>query len=387
MAERGMTTRDIELSAGPDGQAEQHGMRNVRAHVFRDRGDGWVLNEWSNAHLAGSVVQYSVKRTKLGRQPMRSFMSLEAAALKQPHVDLSLDLAQAKLAGLTDQSGDVAALASQRQLLLHWFELQPEDKAGIRNALTGIAESRERVMNPVDLSIALRARRAAKLSSPGAVLASTERMTRDMLTRIEELQTDRSISGSRAQRIARWLIEENCQINKCDQLLSQIATDADEGLLPDLRFAARAIRFRVQPFNHMSYLLRRAPYRIEDAAVLDTTQIGLEFMRYRQYLGAPHRFVADVSVHTRNFKAVDQEALIGELDDRSELIDSMGLSGAYQQLGWRYLEATQALRSSLKAGDIASAKRSARVGRHLLRYHCLPEDTDANKAVWYRYQP
>ena len=395
MSENGMVERNIPLSQFHDGQAERHQVPNdmVHAIVHHERGDGYVINEWPNRHLSGAVINFRGEDSLKGRRHRRDFVSIDSAMLQVVEVNASA-MAEVQLItgdeeGVEPETlGELFELFASYQALGNWLTLSHEDKDDIGSYFGRVASERARARNPLNTEIGRRAARMQDLvenNNPGAVRAMTWPQERSFNDRVRQiLNGPIVVNDMRKVRLLKYMLEENSRLAAANAMLNTLAEDpTTEFALADLAGIARRTLFRVQPFNQMAYGIKQAGGVTPE--IIETTQDGIQFQRYRNALMKPFR---QLTAHSANElyenPAATTDAYRPDINERIAELGEIEIGGPYRRL----IDSLQAIAvgasTALYYGNIEAAQHNARNFKWLATYHCFPNDPQVE--TWYRYQ-
>lgn len=394
-----MSIESIPLSEGRGGLAEQHGFVNARALTFRNNGDGWVLNEWGNRHLAGNVVLWRRRNTNLGPKYHHEFVPIDSALLQIDKVGESINAEADRIGGSRADdgnwtSGELDDLSEARRQLGNWLTLGAEEKADIKSYFGGVAEVRSRAINPLNIAAGVRAAHMQDLKdktgrdNPSAIMAMSQPLERSLEDRFTELvQKNLQVNNSRSARLARWIFEENRNLANANEVIDRLLNEKPGYDKYTLVGVVNYLKFRVQPFNMLGHELRQTGSNELDPALLEQVQQGLRFHRLNNYLLLPFRKLTSVN------KGELQEGInrhrdeqLPAISERLEALESLGITeGPYWRLIGRLLAAGEEASAALEGSDVQTARKAAEQFKWLVHYLCMPGD-DPEAETWYRYK-
>jgi hypothetical protein len=390
----GMSRKTVELSPG---LAHEHGLEAVRGVAFRDRGDGWVANEWPNRHLSGSLMLWRRVTTESGPKHHYQYVPVGDVILQNKKVEASLTLEAEQLGGSQSDTaapvpGEIEELRDSRQLLGRWLTLSEDEKIWIKDFFAGVTGRRARARHPFNVAAAARAARMTELKdrtgreNPGAMQAMSHPLERNLSSRYLEIIREKlPINSARQTRQMVWLFEEDRQLDRASQVLDRVITHQQDEDFFALRSIANHIRFRVQPFNLLAHSTRRTGNRIEDVDVAITTQNALYFHRYYGYFASPFRQLTAPSLEKLDATLQKgRPALLAEVQQRLAALEATRVGGAYDVVLARLRTEAAGVITALENRDATEASRASKRFRLLLAYHCLPKN-DPQVEVWYRH--
>lgn len=393
MRETGMSERYIPLSEGRTGLAEEHGLHEVRGMVYRDKGDGWVTNEWMNHHLVGNILIYRRPHKKGGKH-YYEFLPIENALLQTELVGKSIDAEADRLAGYRQENGEYMAgeidhVGETRTKLSNWLTLTDQEKTDIFSRFSELAKPRTRAVNSLNIAVGARAARALELqNNPRAVMAMTHPMERDLEDRfMEVIKGNLHVNNVRTERIKRWVFQENRMLAAADSRLEKIITDQRDDDFYALQYNSRQLRFRLQPFNMIGHAIRQTRYKLEDVTVAEQAREGLRFHRLSNYLLTPFRKMTALSLTELEDSFTQQaDKRLPDISERMAVLEETGITkGPYYRLIGRLLVSANEVQDAFHSSDARTAKQSAEKFKWLVQYLCEPKD-DPEAEIWYRYK-
>jgi hypothetical protein len=394
MNPRGMREQKLLLSTFHEGQAEAPGLDAVRTVVYSNLGDGWVINEWPSRHLAGLIIQKRRRETTRGVRYQRERLDIDSAILQNEIVEASTTREAERIAGGANEddspkSGWLEQLDEQRQRWLAWLSLTDLEKASIHDFVTGVTGDLEGSTNPLNVLAYAKAKRMEELpNNPSADLALSHPLEGAWERRYSAVMVTHNTNAARMHRLRGWLFEENRHVANANSALNDLAVSPDDEAFDYLLNVTRHIRFRVQPFNQLAHAIHRTGnHGIEDPAVIETTQAGIQFQRLRNYFLKPFRQLISRTLTKYDAKSSSQMyGVIPEIEERLDALETVQIGEPYAHLIGRLLVAGSRVSENLHRLNPDAAQHAANVFKQLIIYHCLPEETDDIKEPWYRYQ-
>lgn len=372
-----------------DQQRQEHHTPAVQAEVIdRERGDGWVMNVPDSVHLAGKVILRRVYETSLGKKRRHDFMPIDSALLQ-------IDKVKQSIVGESEQiDGDLTSLSEQRSKLLNWLTLPAQERLEIGKSFGFIAESRDRAINPLNKEIGERAAKMQTLKdsldrpNPGAVLAQSQKLEKDLIQRDEKLiKKNLPINSYRLVRMLRWAFNENRMVDYAYSQMARMISDPQPYDIAELRYKSRQVHFRIHPFNQLAYAVKQSGDNTASPEAVEAAMAGIRFHRMHNYLALPFRILAGSTLDNLEGSMSKQaDSLLPAIAERMDALESREPGRTYNsRLIGRLLKAASNVEAALHQSNAEAAWNYAKEFRWLHDYHTLPID-DSEMEVWYGHR-